>query len=237
MRSLTSSYGVGSRSCTPARSSAPRRSPVALCTANWWSPTPASRSRRSTDSLTGSALPLVRSPAGHLTVVGEQIGIGDRVATRRSDTDLGVANLELWAFAGAQNGALEVVGDAGRRTLPVHYAIEHVELAYASTAYGAQGSTVPISARPAPPSSPLMVSIATARPHPSDVPQSGRRRRHVVPRTTSAIGAGVRAGRRDQLLRELTPLPTARGRAWGPSRPTTSSSGSRYDVHHEPGHR
>ncbi len=40
-------------------------------------------------------------------------------------------------------GSLEVVGEAGRRTLPTAYAREHVELAYATTAYGAQGSTVP----------------------------------------------------------------------------------------------
>jgi exodeoxyribonuclease V alpha subunit len=36
-------------------------------------------------------------------------------------------------------------GEAGRRRLPAAYAREHVELAYATTAYGAQGSTVPIS--------------------------------------------------------------------------------------------
>lgn len=82
---------------------------------------------------------------GQLTTTGEQIGVGDRIATRRNDTDLGVANRELWTVVGSQRGALEVVGDAGRRTLPVQYAIEHIELAYATTAYGAQGSTVPTS--------------------------------------------------------------------------------------------
>ena len=45
----------------------------------------------------------------------------------------------------APRRALEVVGAAGRRTLPVEYATEHVELAYASTSYGAQGATVPTS--------------------------------------------------------------------------------------------
>lgn len=80
-----------------------------------------------------------------LTTSGEMIGVGDRVATRRNDTEVGVANRELWTVVGSQHGALEVVGDAGRRTQPAGYAIEHVELAYATTAYGAQGSTVPTS--------------------------------------------------------------------------------------------
>ncbi|MDQ4055677.1 MAG: AAA family ATPase [Actinomycetota bacterium] len=78
-----------------------------------------------------------------VTVTGERIGVGDRVATRRNDSDLGVANRELWTVVGAQQGSLEVVGEAGRRTLPEAYARDHVELAYATTAYGAQGSTVP----------------------------------------------------------------------------------------------
>jgi hypothetical protein len=82
---------------------------------------------------------------GQLTTTGEQIGIGDRIATRRNDTGIGVANRELWTVVGSQHGALEVVGEAGCRTLPVEYAVEHVELAYATTAYGAQGSTVPTS--------------------------------------------------------------------------------------------
>jgi exodeoxyribonuclease V alpha subunit len=90
----------------------------------------------------------VRSPApsgGLLTTAEEQVGVGDRVATRRNDTEVGIANRELWTVVGSQHGALEVVGDAGRRTLPVHYAVEHVDLAYATTAYGAQGSTVSTS--------------------------------------------------------------------------------------------
>ena len=37
------------------------------------------------------------------------------------------------------------LGDAGRRVLPADYVRRHVELAYATTAYGAQGSTVPVS--------------------------------------------------------------------------------------------
>lgn len=80
-----------------------------------------------------------------VTATGERIGVGDRIATRHNDSDLGVANRELWTVAAAQPGSLEVVGEAGRRTLPASYTREHVELAYATTAYGAQGSTVPIS--------------------------------------------------------------------------------------------
>ena len=44
-----------------------------------------------------------------------------------------------------EHGALIVSGEAGRRVLPAAYVREHVELAYATTAYGAQGSTVPTS--------------------------------------------------------------------------------------------
>lgn len=36
-------------------------------------------------------------------------------------------------------------GDSGKRVLPPVYVRAHVELAYATTAYGAQGSTVPVS--------------------------------------------------------------------------------------------
>jgi conjugative relaxase-like TrwC/TraI family protein len=74
---------------------------------------------------------------------GERIGLGDRVATRRNDRDLGVANRDVWTVAGIGNdGSLLVVGSAGQRTLSPEYVIDHVELAFASTAYGAQGQTV-----------------------------------------------------------------------------------------------
>lgn len=80
-----------------------------------------------------------------VTAAGERFGVGDRIATRRNDTELGVANREQWTVVGTQPGMVEVVGDAGRRRLPAAYVREHVELAYATTAYGAQGSTVPTS--------------------------------------------------------------------------------------------
>ena len=74
---------------------------------------------------------------------GERIGTGDRVATRRNDRDLGVANRDVWTVGGIGNdGSLLVVGRGGQRTLPREYVGDHVELAFASTAYGAQGQTV-----------------------------------------------------------------------------------------------
>jgi hypothetical protein len=79
------------------------------------------------------------------TSAGERIGVGDRIATRRNDPDTGVANRETWTVVDAQRGALIVVGEAGRRTLPAEYVSDHVELGYATTAYGAQGMTVPVS--------------------------------------------------------------------------------------------
>ena len=78
-----------------------------------------------------------------VTKRGERIGLGDRIATRRNDRDLGVANRDTWIVAGiGDDGSLLVSGRAGRRELPAAYVEEHVELAYATTVYGAQGDTV-----------------------------------------------------------------------------------------------
>ena len=41
-----------------------------------------------------------------------------------------------------EDGSLLVTGHAGQRTLPADYVREHVELAFTTTAYGAQGETV-----------------------------------------------------------------------------------------------
>jgi len=74
---------------------------------------------------------------------GERIGLGDRVATRRNDRHLAVANRDTWTVTGiGDDGSLLLTGRAGDRTLPAEYVREHVELAYATTAYGAQGETV-----------------------------------------------------------------------------------------------
>lgn len=74
---------------------------------------------------------------------GERIGLGDRIATRRNDRELGVANRDTWVVAGiGDDGSLLVTGRGGQRELPSAYVNEHVELAFATTAYGAQGDTV-----------------------------------------------------------------------------------------------
>jgi exodeoxyribonuclease V alpha subunit len=78
-----------------------------------------------------------------VTVRGERIGLGDRVSTRRSDADLGVANRQTWTVVGlGEDGGL-ILHDRGRdREVPAEYAIRFVELAYATTIHGAQGETV-----------------------------------------------------------------------------------------------
>jgi exodeoxyribonuclease V alpha subunit len=99
----------------------------------------AHRVRVLTGEVTGNAID------GVVTGAGERIGVGDRIATRRNDPDTDVANRETWKVTDTDRGGLTVVGGAGRRTLPAEYVREHVELAYATTAYGAQGTTVPIA--------------------------------------------------------------------------------------------
>jgi hypothetical protein len=78
---------------------------------------------------------------------GERIGLGDRVATRRNDPDLGVANRQTWTVTGiGDDGSLVLHGHGhghGRdREIPAGYAYRFVELAYATTVHGAQGETV-----------------------------------------------------------------------------------------------
>ncbi len=82
---------------------------------------------------------------GVVTAAGEQIGVGDTVATRHNDAEVGVANREMWTVVDSVPAGLHVKGESGRRVLPPAYVNEHVELAYATTAYGAQGSTVATS--------------------------------------------------------------------------------------------
>lgn len=77
-----------------------------------------------------------------LTSAGERLGVGDTIATRRNDRDADVANRELWTVVSCDRGALTVRGEAGTRVLPPNYVRRDVELAYATTAYGAQGATV-----------------------------------------------------------------------------------------------
>jgi thymidine kinase len=80
---------------------------------------------------------------GVTTAAGERIGVGDRVATRRNDRALDVANRDTWTVTGiAPDGRLVLGGGRGERRLPAGYVQEHLELAYATTVYGAQGHTV-----------------------------------------------------------------------------------------------
>ena len=77
-----------------------------------------------------------------ITASGEQIGTGDTIATRQNDAEVGVANREMWTVIGSSAAGLHVKGASGQRVLSPPYVHDHVELAYATTAYGAQGSTV-----------------------------------------------------------------------------------------------
>ncbi len=82
-----------------------------------------------------------------VTARGEQIGLGDRVATRRNDTELGVANRQTWTVTSiGGDGSLTLRshrhGHGRDRTIPAEYAAKFVELAYATTIHGAQGETV-----------------------------------------------------------------------------------------------
>ncbi|MGH8892610.1 MAG: MobF family relaxase [Actinomycetes bacterium] len=77
-----------------------------------------------------------------VTQAGERIGVGDRIATRHNDYHLGVANRDTWTVTGIDpDGTLRLVGEHGHRSLPHVYNSQHVELAYATTVYGAQGET------------------------------------------------------------------------------------------------
>jgi ATP-dependent exoDNAse (exonuclease V) alpha subunit len=84
-----------------------------------------------------------------VTARGEQVGVGDRVATRRNDPDLQVANRQTWTVAAVgSDGSLTLHPHQPRRshgrvrTVPPAYAARFVELAYATTVHGAQGETV-----------------------------------------------------------------------------------------------
>ena len=101
---------------------------------------------------------------------GQRIGAGDRVATRRNDRALGVANRDTWTVVSVDaTGQLVVTpadttpatvtpaarpGSRGRspsvaprpeqhRVLPADYVAGHVELGYVTTVHGVQGDTVP----------------------------------------------------------------------------------------------
>ncbi|HXH79281.1 MobF family relaxase [Nocardioides sp.] len=77
------------------------------------------------------------------TARGEQIGLGDHVATRRNNRDLQVANRQTWTVAEiGQDGSLVLRGHGRDREITPDYAARFLELAYATTVHGAQGETV-----------------------------------------------------------------------------------------------
>jgi exodeoxyribonuclease V alpha subunit len=76
---------------------------------------------------------------------GERLGVGDRVATRRNDWQLGVANRQTWTITALGDQTMTLRNDHGlTREIPTWYAQGWVESAYATTVYGAQGETTAI---------------------------------------------------------------------------------------------
>lgn len=80
------------------------------------------------------------------------IGRGDVIQTRQNDSDLSVANRQTWIVqnVGADGTVWATENTNGKKRqrtvhLPATYVVEHAHLAYASTAYGVQGTTVPES--------------------------------------------------------------------------------------------
>ena len=84
--------------------------------------------------------------SGHREITtsgGDRLRLGDRVATRRNDPDLQVANRQTWTVTGiGQDGSIVLHGRGQDRPIPADYARRFVELAYATTVHGAQGATV-----------------------------------------------------------------------------------------------
>lgn len=77
------------------------------------------------------------------TNAGDQITVGDRIATRRNNRDLDVANRDQWTITAINHDeTIGVDGRRGPRALPSAYVRAHVELAYTTTVHGAQGDTV-----------------------------------------------------------------------------------------------
>ena len=93
------------------------------------------------------------------TRAGQQIGVGDRIATRRNDHGLDVVNRDTWTVTPLdRHGQLYVTpadvtpagnvhrdvtpAGGGDRVLPADYTAADVELAYASTAHGVERDTV-----------------------------------------------------------------------------------------------
>ncbi|MGO1539884.1 MAG: MobF family relaxase [Leucobacter sp.] len=102
------------------------------------------------------ALRLEQGELNHARTVtgsdGLDIGAGDVIQTRKNDSEIGVANRQVFTVQHvAEDGttyAIENGDDRKRRhtvKLPAEYVGEHAHLAYASTAYGVQGTTTDVS--------------------------------------------------------------------------------------------
>ncbi|MFC0674555.1 ATP-dependent DNA helicase [Brachybacterium hainanense] len=75
---------------------------------------------------------------------GDPIAVGAKVATRRNDRELEVANRETWTVAEVrESGEVVLVDDKGElRELTPEYVQSDLKLAWAVTAHGSQGATV-----------------------------------------------------------------------------------------------
>jgi hypothetical protein len=152
---------------------------------------------------------------------GQPAGAGDLVATRRNDHQLDVANRDSWTVTHVlRDGALTVTSsDGGRRELPADYVREHVELAYATTAHGAQGSTTTAAH--------LVLGDHTTAASAYVAMTRGHERNviHVAPRTRRAREQWVDAFARDRADRCRTPRACGtrggHGRPGPPARPGT----------------
>jgi conjugative relaxase-like TrwC/TraI family protein len=83
------------------------------------------------------------------TTEGVRLHVGDVIATRRNDRSIETDRHEMVRNRNTftitylhADGGIAAVGDTGWVTLPNRYVADHVELAYAVTAMGAQGRTV-----------------------------------------------------------------------------------------------
>lgn len=78
----------------------------------------------------------------------QRILVGDTVQTRRNDPRTGVENRAVWIVANILDGDVDLVsaGDSGeRKRITRDYALDHLQLAYASTVHGVQGETADAS--------------------------------------------------------------------------------------------
>jgi ATP-dependent exoDNAse (exonuclease V) alpha subunit len=74
----------------------------------------------------------------------QRLLVGDTVQTRRNDPRTGIDNRATWIVDGIRDDAIDLVSpsDAGERRRITHdYALDYVQLAYASTVHGIQGDT------------------------------------------------------------------------------------------------